>query len=73
MGRLKDKKERAMKRLMMTMVVGAVFAAAAAPRPHIFPQVLPEDEPTIRANVESWKAAPAKNGMARRSPTPSVR
>lgn len=49
-----------MKRLMMTMVVGAVFAAAAAPRPHIFPQVLPEDEPTIRANVESWKAAPAK-------------
>ena len=49
---------------MSAVVAAAALVAAAANRPHVFPQVPPEDEPTILANVGSWKAASA--GKTRR-------
>ena len=41
-------------------LTAAVLSFAYAKRPLIFPQVLPEDEPVLDANVAAWKAAPAR-------------
>ena len=48
-------------RVLSTFLIAtAVLSFAYAKRPLIFPQVLPEDEPVLDANVAAWKAAPAR-------------
>ena len=42
------------------LVAAVVFSSVYAKRPLVFPQVLPEDEPVLDANVAAWKAAPAR-------------
>lgn len=52
-----------MKNGMKKIVLLSALAAAAvvhAKRPLLFPQVQPEDEPVLDANVAAWNAAPAK-------------
>ena len=43
-----------------SLMMAAILSSAYAKRPLIFPQVLPEDEPVLDANVAAWKAAPAR-------------
>ena len=46
--------------LSTSLMMAALLSSAYAKRPLIFPQVLPEDEPVLDANVAAWKAAPAR-------------
>ena len=48
------------KLISTSLMMAAALSSAYAKRPLIFPQVLPEDEPVLDANVAAWKAAPAR-------------
>ena len=47
-------------KIKFLFLTAAILSSAYAKRPLIFPQVLPEDEPVLDANVAAWKAAPAR-------------
>ena len=40
--------------IAMSLMMAAILSSAYAKRPLIFPQVLPEDEPVLDANVSAW-------------------